>query len=85
MEMTNHKSPPTGPQDTGSSKDMTTVQITRPQLFAVTLLTVLALAAGVFLAALSGDLSMTPKGMQSGMGPGMSRVAAPSPMAGMKR
>lgn len=84
MEMTDHTGPPAGQQDTRSPAGMAVPQNTRPQLFAVTLLTVLALAVGVFLAALGGDLSMTPKSMQSGMKPGISRSAAPSsPMAGM--
>lgn len=40
--------------------------VTRPQLIAVTLLTLLTLAAGVLLAALYGDLTMSARAMASG-------------------
>lgn len=84
MEMTNQRNPPPGQHDTGGPEGMAMPQITRPQLFAVTLLTLLALAAGVLLSALRGDLSMTPKGMQSDMRLGVSRPAVPSSsMTGM--
>ncbi len=56
-------------------------KVTRPQLVAVTLLTVLALAGGTLLAALFGDLSMRPGTMQ-GMG-GMTGIVAPMNMNGL--
>lgn len=54
---------------------------TRPQLVAVTILTVLALAGGTFLAALFGDFGMR-RGTMAGMG-GMAGVAAPVTMNGL--
>ncbi len=57
---------------------------TRPQLVAVTLLTVLALAGGTLLAALFGDLSMRPGNMQ-GMGNmgGLNGIVTPMNMNGL--
>ncbi len=56
-------------------------KVTRPQIVAVTLLTVLALAGGTLLAALFGDLSMRP-GTMPATG-GMTGVVAPMNMNGL--
>jgi len=58
-----------------------TPRVSRPQLVAVTLLTVLALAGGTLLAALFGDFRMRAGDMR-GMG-AMSGVAAPMRMNGL--
>ncbi len=58
-----------------------TPRVTRPQLVAVTLLTLLALAGGTVLAALFGDFRMRAGDMQ-GLG-GMPGVAAPMRMNGL--
>jgi len=70
-------------QDAAGDKvgmDMTP-RVTRPQLVAVTLLTVLALAGGTLLAALFGDFRMRASDMQ-GMG-GMTDIVAPMRMNGL--
>jgi len=53
MDMSGQAAPPSGNEHGG----MMTPQVTPPQVFAVTLLTLLALVAGILIAGLAGDLT----------------------------